>query len=69
MNSRHRFDNALTCGNQLEDKICCQNSHVEANGKLMLATEDDKTWEEMEVFLTQACIDHQGKAYPCRTHG
>ena len=29
-----------------------KNSHVEANGKLMLATEDAKTWEEMEGSLT-----------------
>ena len=30
MNSRHRFGYALTRGNQSENKICCQNSHVEA---------------------------------------
>ena len=52
MNSRHRFDYALTRGNQSENKICCQNSHVEAILKIMLATEDAKTYEEMEVSLT-----------------
>ena len=56
MNSRHRFDYALTRGNQSVNKICCQNSHVEANGKLMLATEDAKTWEKMEVSLTQRLL-------------
>ena len=52
MNCRHRFDYALTRGNQSENKICCQNLHVEANGKIVLAMEDVKTWEEMEVSLT-----------------
>ena len=47
MNSLHRFDYALTGGNQSENKICCQNYHVEAIEKISLATEDTKTWEEM----------------------
>ena len=59
MNSRHRFDYALTRGNQSESKICCQNFHVEANGKSVLATEDAKTWEEIEVSLTSANEHHQ----------
>ena len=52
MNRQHRFDYALICDSQLENRICCQNFHIEANGKIMLATEDTKTWEEMEVSLT-----------------
>ena len=52
MNSQHRFNYALTRSNQSKSKIYCQNSHAEANGKIMLATEDVKTWEEMEVSLT-----------------
>ena len=52
MNSQHRFNYALTRSNQTKNKICCQNSHVGANGKFMLATEDVKTWLEMEVSLT-----------------
>ena len=52
MNSRHRLDYALTSGNQSENKLCCQNSHVEAPGKIMFATEDAKTWEEMVISLT-----------------
>ena len=52
MNSRHMFNYALTHSNQSVNKICRQNSHGEANGKLMLATEDAKTWEEMQVSLT-----------------
>ena len=53
MNSRHMFDYALRRGNQSEDKIFCQNSHVEAIEKIMLATEDAKTLEEMELSLTK----------------
>ena len=44
MNARHRFDYAFSRDNKSESKICCQNSHVEANGKSVLATEDGKKW-------------------------
>ena len=38
--------------NQSENNNCCKNSHVKATEDIMLATEDAKTWEEMEVSLT-----------------
>ena len=66
MNSRHRFDYALARCNQSENKICCQNSHVEANGKIMLATEDAKTWEEIEVSLTILLFMLEYLRYPIR---
>ena len=39
-------------GNQSESKSCCQNYYVEATEDLMLAKEDAKTWEGMEVSMT-----------------
>ena len=42
----------LSHGSQSENRICCQNFHVEANEKIMLATEEANTWEEMEVSVT-----------------
>ena len=38
--------------NQSENNNCCQNILVKATEYIMLATEDAKTWEEMEVSLT-----------------
>ena len=42
----------LSHGSQSENSICTQNFHVEANEKIMLATEDANTWEEIEVSPT-----------------
>ena len=51
MNRRIRFDYAIT-RHPIVNIIFCQNFHVEANEKIILATEDTNRWEEMEVSLT-----------------